>query len=274
MNSVCMNVVRKVSVFFIMFSILSFNAWAQQPDENHMPLKFINKVEVFAGPSLNFNYGNKFIENYKDENIENKRLLKVGYAVGIGLYHTITRRVEINARFQFEKKGTNAELEHPFSTVNKDERQSITSDYSYSYLNFSLAPIFYVDDKKKLGLSIGGYFGKILKARGVITYYDLNSGSAVNDFTGRLWQSFNSDGTINGSTFIPGLQAYEENDYGIVVGAHFRIPVGVMQSLTLSVVDQYGMKNINNNLFPENLPERNHSLYFIVGYTFNRKAKL
>jgi len=268
---------KKINAFALIIFLLSVsNAWAQSTmkADNNMPLKFINKVELFAGPSLSFNHGNKFIENYKDENIENKRLLKVGYAVGIGLYHTITRRVEINARFQFESKGTNAELEHPFSTVNKDERQSITSNYSYSYLSFSFAPIFYIDAEKKLGLSIGGYFGKILKARGVVTYYDLNSGSAVNDFTGRLWQSFNSDGTINGSTFIPGLQAYEENDYGIVVGAQYRIPVGVMQSLTISVIDHYGMKNVNNNLFPENLPERNHSLYFIVGYTFNRKTKL
>lgn len=260
---------RILIVWIWMFAASS--ALAQNSSTQAMPLKFINKIEIFAGPGLSFNRGNKFIENYKDANIENKRLLKVGYTAGVGIYHTLSNRIDLNLRFQFEKKGTKSELDHPFSIVNKDVRQSITSDYNYTYLSFSLAPIFYLDEEKKFGLFIGGYFGKIGKTRGITTYYDSSSGSAVNDFTGRVWESFNSDGTINGSTFIPGLQAFEENDYGIISGAHFRIPFTIKQSLTISVIDHYGIKNIYNNRFAENLPERNHSLYIVVGYILNRK---
>jgi len=64
--------------------------WAQQtvdpPQQTHK--RFIDKVEVFAGPNLSFNHGNKFIDNYNDAPyVQNTRKTKVGYSFGLVVDH-------------------------------------------------------------------------------------------------------------------------------------------------------------------------------------------
>ena len=67
--------------------------------------RIIDKFEVFVGPSLSFNYGNKFLENYSDDNISNRRIPKPGYTFGLGIFHTINDRLDLNARLQYEQRG-------------------------------------------------------------------------------------------------------------------------------------------------------------------------
>ncbi len=85
---------RSITFIFLLLVLLNSKVKAQSEATatNHMRLKFIDGVEIFAGPSLSFNHGNKFIENYEVESIENKRLLKLRYTVGIGFYHKLTNR--------------------------------------------------------------------------------------------------------------------------------------------------------------------------------------
>src|SRR5690349_301582 len=74
---------------------------------------FIDRVEVFVGPNLSFNNGNKFLENYTDEYITNKRLAKPGFTLGVGAYHTFSEHVRLNIRLQYEEKGRKTELDTP-----------------------------------------------------------------------------------------------------------------------------------------------------------------
>ncbi len=66
------------------------------------PKRFIDKFEFVIGTGLCLNHGNMFIENYRGEYangnyVENKRLTKVGYSIGIGAYHPVNDRLDINA---------------------------------------------------------------------------------------------------------------------------------------------------------------------------------
>jgi len=268
-----MSLKRNLIVWIWMLAASSALAQNSSTQAN-MPLRFINKIEIFAGPGLSFNRGNKFIENYKDANIENKRLLKVGYTAGVGIYHTLSKRIDLNLRFQFEKKGTMSELDHPLNPVNNDSRQLISTSYSYNYLTLSLAPIAYIDKEKRFALSVGGYLGKIGKTSGIITYSDPASPLAVNNFIGRIWASYNPDGGINGSTFIPGLQSFEKYDYGIVIGFYHNISVSANQNISIRLIANYGIQDINKKSIIESLPEKNHSLSLILGYILNRNTKI
>ncbi len=266
-----MSVTRIVSVFFILFSTLSFKAGAQQPDENHMPLKFINKVEVFAGPSLSFNYGNKFIENYDNGIIQNKRLQKYGYSLGVGFYHSLRNRIEINLRIQLDQKGTNAELNHPLNPVNNNTRQIISSEYTYNYTTIAISPRLHIDKKSKFDISLGGYISRLNKTKGSITYFDESSGYAYNNFNGRQWNGFNTDGGINSSTFIPGKKSFEDYDYGAILCLSYRAKLNEAHSLMFQILYSHGLQNVYNDMFTENLPEKNQAISIQIGYIYFRK---
>ena len=124
------------------------------------PKRFIDKVEVFAGPSLSFNYGNKLVDNYSDL-IENKRLMKVGYSYGIGVYHPVKGRLDINARVLFEQKGTKSQL----NSYSYASRSIINSEYSYDYLTFYLAPTFLIGKRKNLRSFYFGSYEHFVQAK-------------------------------------------------------------------------------------------------------------
>ncbi|QLH33330.1 MAG: hypothetical protein HWD62_13760 [Cyclobacteriaceae bacterium] len=120
-------------VFILVLTTCNGIAWAQNALPGlPAPKRFIDKIEIFAGPNLSFNYGNMFIENYNDDNVTNKRLLKLGYLFGLGIYHPVKDRLDISLRLQYEEKGTNSEMVTPGLQIN--------SDYLYKYLSASMAP--------------------------------------------------------------------------------------------------------------------------------------
>lgn len=264
-----MSVPKIVSVFLFIF-VISTKVLAQR-DENQIPLKFINKVEVFAGPSLNFNNGNKFIENYDNGIIQNKRLQKYGYSLGVGFYHSLRNRIEINLRIQLDQKGTNAELNHPLNPVNNNTRQIISSEYTYNYTTIAISPRLHIDKKSKFDISLGGYISRLNKTKGSITYFDESSGYAYNNFNGRQWNVFNADGGINSSTFIPGKKSFEDYDYGAILGVSYRAKLNEVHSLMFQILYSHGLQNVYNDMFTENLPEKNQAISIQIGYIYFRK---
>src|SRR5260221_9825148 len=126
------------SVIFLLIPKLDLCAQGKPNFQNLSPKRFIDKVEFVVGPSLCFNYGNRFIDNYKDANTQNKRLLNTGYCIGLGIYHPVRKWLDVNVRLMVEQKGTNSELTtRPADPGAGNLVQTITYKYTYNYLTLS-----------------------------------------------------------------------------------------------------------------------------------------
>jgi len=252
--------------------LVRFNVCAQpsHSTENPMPLRFIDKVEIFAGPNLSFNHGNKFIENYKDENIENKRFLKFGYTAGIGVYHTVSKKVQVNARFQYEQKGRKTELNTPLTSTS---RVINLKDYSYNYLTLAIAPQMMFGRNQQWIVSIGGYYGRI---RGMKRYEKienmLDNTTSEGRAEGRSFEDVNSDGGVYTFTFIDRLRSFETHDFGITTSIGYAINIKKNQKLIVQLADNIGLVNINKDN-PYNQEENNHSVSILLSYTLERPLK-
>jgi len=228
------------------------------------PKRFIDKVEVFAGPSLSFNYGNKFVENYNDENVSNERLLKPGYAFGIGVYHSISNRFDLNVRLQYEQKGTNSELNTPTLKIN--------SEYTYKYLTIGLTPQTYFGHNRNLALAIGGYYSILQDVEGVVDVLDKdNQITYHSNFAGREIRELRSDGSVSSITFSPGLQSFNKSDFGLVIKLSYLINLSSVSQLSTQLGFSTGFQNINKSTdIAINPPEKNQTIIFTLCYLYNR----
>ncbi len=234
------------------------------------PKRFIDKVEVFAGPNLSFNHGNKFIENYKDENVRNTRLLKPGYSFGIGGYHPLANRLDLNVRLQFEQKGTKNELNTPTFS---DGRITSADNYSFNYLTIIAAPQITIDRKMNFVISAGIYYSKVKEIKGASKLSDTNGTvNSEGSFSGRYFYDLSDDGIRQGFAWMPNLSSIEENDFGIVASVGYKIPLKDNHIILVQIQDSFGIQNINKNN-PYGLEERNHSVNFIINYIFKLPSK-
>lgn len=261
-----------MKVIFCLLMMTTTSAWCQQQfHKKNRSKRFVDEVEIFAGPILSLNHGNKFIENYNDKIIQNKRQIKIGYSFGLGVYHPINNWLTINARVSFEQKGTKAELDHPLG----NERQTILSKYSYGYTTFSIVSRFKLDKKEKLTLSVGGYFANLNGVDGLEIYSDPSGRPNVyNNFKGRTWNKIDPDGAIRTWTFIPGIKSFNEYDYGLILAISYRLVLNEKHTILIQLNDHYGLHNVYNNEFTENLPERNHNISFLISYLFRLSPKI
>jgi hypothetical protein len=74
-----------------------------------------------------------------------KRLTKVGYMFGVGVYRPLSDRIELNARLTYEHKGAKSELDTPLTP---ESRVINVEDYTYKYMTLSVAPRIYVGKKE------------------------------------------------------------------------------------------------------------------------------
>lgn len=229
--------------------------------------RLIDKIEIFGGPSLSFNYGNKFIENFNDGNFENKRLFKLRYAIGIGLCRGLANRVDLNLRMQYHQRGTKNELRLP-------ENGTVTSSsYTYSYATIQAATILWLGQNKEWFLTIGGYYSKLNSLLGREKILDSNQNKVIKDekFKGRYFVAVRDDGTIYSSTWQPGYSGIEKDDFGIISSLGYVLPISGKSAVMIQLTDSYGIANINRNN-PYSLKEKNHSISFLIGYILNRSS--
>jgi hypothetical protein len=236
-------------------------------------LRRSDRLEIFAGPGVSINHGNMFIDNFKSENVTNKRIVKLGYFAGVGLIRSLSDRIDLSVRLQYEVKRTEGRLNHPLNPVNDDTRQIIKSQYSYQYGTLSVMPKVFVDRKRKIRLGVGGYISRIKKLKGFITWHNPRSGFSYYHFIGRSWDVVDPDGGISNTSLIPGLQSVEKNQYGVSVSVEYDVTLIKNQSLSVQLLNNYGLKNIYNNDYSENLPERNFNINLIIAYGFSLKKK-
>ncbi|MFM7856661.1 MAG: hypothetical protein ACKO96_33240, partial [Flammeovirgaceae bacterium] len=114
--------------------VFSISAFGQQAPALQLPKpkRFIEKLEFVLGTGLCFNYGNMFIENYRGEFangnfVTNTRLTKAAFSVGVGVYHPVNDRVDVNVRIMWEQKGYRSELNNPLLS---DYRSFTESEYT------------------------------------------------------------------------------------------------------------------------------------------------
>ena len=91
--------------FVTVLVVSSITCWGQVPIMEFVDSKkFMDQVEIFGGPNLSFNHGNKFLENYSDQSITNKRLPKLGLSFEIGAYQPFSSYLSLNVRLLYAKK--------------------------------------------------------------------------------------------------------------------------------------------------------------------------
>jgi len=231
------------------------------------------------GPSLCFNYGNKFIDSYSSNVFTNKRELKYGYYFGLGLYHPIKSRiglVSLNARLILEYKGANSK----FTTAPLDTGathnliQTVESDYSYRYITFTLTPTFYFGKNKKWSVLVGGYYSWLKSVDGHVSWTSISKSYnefSVQSFKGRNIFEINPNGGIMSFGQAPGLSSFQNIDFGAVFGIGYFIPLKKPHGISIQIIDHFGIQDISKQFFPlMTPPEKNHSINLIFSYTINR----
>jgi hypothetical protein len=239
------------------------------PAKKPVSKKLITKLEVFAGPGLAFNRGNMFVENYQDANVTNKRLLKPAYVAGVGVFAPLTKRIDLNVRMQFEQKGTRSLLELPYIPNFEGSREFIYSDISYQYLTALIAPRLYLDERKRLAISVGLYAGRIigLETCSKITntvFETVNEGCTE----GRFFLELDKDGYPRSLITSPGLSSSTKTDYGMAFSLAYILPITQRHTISLQLFDNLGLRNIEKHK-PFGYIEKNHTLNLSIGYLYN-----
>jgi len=200
-------------------------------------------------------------------------LLKLG-SFGLGAYHPINDHIEINFRILYERKGYRSELN---TTLGSNSRAYAESDYTYSYFTIPITAKLFIDKKRRFAISLGGYISRLKSVRATEKFFNtLENMHTESSFIGRTIVGFDIDGGINRAAFIPGLQGFEYQDYGAVVGVSYEFKINDRSSLLFQLIDNYGFANISKPNFTA-LPspyERNHTVSIMIGYVYHRKSKL
>lgn len=269
-----------LKIQFVLLSVTTYTLFGQSSGnlESSNPKSFTNRVEVLIGPNLSLNNGNMFIENYRGEYednnyVSNKRLLKTGYQFGAGFYHSLGNKIDLNIRLLYEQKGTKNELNNPLNPVNDDTRQITLDEYDYNYLTLNVSPFIYLGPKGKWSISVGLYYSKIKNLKGSSESYNTRDNQVLEgSFEGRYFYHLREDGGMDGFSWNPYLTSIETYDFGMTCSASHRVSVNQKYSILIQLQGNYGLQNINKDN-PYGLREKNHSIAFIISYSFKLPPK-
>lgn len=269
-----------VTLFYAVLLFIPDSVIAQSGSDLQLPVpkRLIDKVEIFSGPNLSFNHGNMFVENYRGQYannnvVTNKRKLKSGYLLGIGVYHPLAKRIDLNLRIQYEQKGTKNILNNPLNPVNDATRQISTDNYTYNYITISASPVVYLGNKKNWMVSLGAYYSKIKRVKGTSEVYNTRDNQVdKGTFEGRSFYHLREDGGIDGFTWMPYLNSIEAGDWGLTSSIGYQLLFQEKHSLGIQLQDNFGLININRNN-PYNLKEQNHSLSILISYRYHFNPK-
>jgi hypothetical protein len=268
------------TVLIILFSSI-LNAQDKHDLQKLVPKRFIDKVEVVVGPSLLLNYGNEFIENDKGPYFSNSREVKTSFSFGLGIHHPLKNWLDIGVRLLWEKKGTKSK----FTTAPQDTSathnlvQSVESEYTYNYLTLSFTPTIFLDKKRRYALVVGGYYSQIKSVNAKTSWAwhnDNYNGFSKQSFHGRQVVGIDSNGGVTSLGTAPGLSSFQNDDYGAIIGLGCYIPLTRSHSISIQLIENFGLQNINKQAFGPSLsnpPEKNNTLCLMIGYVYHRPQK-
>ena len=231
----------------IAFAFISATVWSQENKVSELPKskKIINKVEIVAGPTLQFPNDNGFSERLKQASmgtILTSFNSKYGYSLGAGLVHSLSNKFDITGRVLWERKGY---IEKTFG-INGFE---YIGDSKNDYLSLYIQPTFFLGKRKNMQI-IGGL------------YYSWLQGTFR---TEKL--SLNGQTTISTTTNDPNLKS---NDFGLTLGAGYSIAIDTKSKIAFLLQGNYGLSKI---IDINTLTINNNSISFFVTYSRSRFSK-
>lgn len=222
----------------ILIVFITATAWCQEK-------KIIDKVEIIAGPSLQFPDDNGFSERLKQTSmgtIITSFNSKYGYSFGAGLVHTLNNKFDITARVLWERKGY---VEKTFG-VNGFE---YVGDSKNDYISLYIHSTFFLGKRKNVQIVAGLYYSWLQRTFRKETL------------------SLNGQTTISTTTNDPNLKS---NDFGLTLGAGYSITIDTKSKIAFLLQGNYGLcKIIDINTLTIN----NNSISLFVIYSRSRFSK-
>jgi hypothetical protein len=240
------------TIITLLLWLLCYVAHGQAPSKDlqpYMPQPFIDKIELVVGPSLQFpndhGYGDAlYIGSGKaTTDVYSPKLC---YIAGIGLIHSLNRRLELSGRILWERKGYLEEQRGglPF----KDIRT--TYNLKNSYLSGLFAPRIYIGTGHSLYLFGGVFYSYLL--------------SAVSE------EKFYIDGQLN-ETRIFNDTEISKYEWGVSGGIGYSINLRGKNAIVLQLHGSHGLSDI---VRVNNLRVTSQSLALSVAYQIDRKIQL
>lgn len=175
-------------LFFLLVNASLIQAQSFEEERFSVPKRFIDKIEIFGGPSINFpdDHGwSEFIFKVSDGRTIEKFESKEGYFVGFGLGHSLGRRFEIQGKFAAERRAYSKTL--ITLDFNGDIYGESNDEQKSNYLTLAVVPTYFLSGSHKLHIFSGFSYAYITKSLVVGTNYiqgQYVGGASVNTIDG------------------------------------------------------------------------------------------
>lgn len=212
-----------------------------------VPKRFFDKVEFVMGPGLclpNDHGYSEYIKNISSGSHTFGLESKIGYSVGVGFIHSVSKLIEIHGRILYEGKGY---IQNDFVVASGDTYK-FTSDYKNSYTTIAVMPTVVFGKKNRFHTYLGGYYGHLTNSTFTSTEY----------LNGQI-QSIQQ---VIGNT-----SSYEG---GILTGVGYSTFVKKMISIDLQIQGNFGLTNMIND---NQIKITSNCLMFIVALKYYRGVK-
>ena len=133
-----------LKIYFAIFFLTTSTLFGQSHENLKLPepKRLIDKVEFFGSIGFHFPNDNGWYDKINRESqglIAGEFKKKVGYLAGLGITHSIGRKLEINGRLAWDRKGYLQEN----VTLDNDNIFKYTAKAQNEYLTGILAPDFF-----------------------------------------------------------------------------------------------------------------------------------
>ena len=179
----------KINTAFIFFLVILLTGRVNAQDvTNNMRLKFIDKVEVFAGPGLSFlnDHGwSDFIYELNDQRTIYSYNPKLGSVIGVTLIHSIRQRFELQGKFAFEKRRYDEKIMN-MDTNGFLDNESLTTQKN-NYFAGSLVASYSLSKSNRFHFFLGGSCNLLTKSLAIAAYKtngQPSGGASVNTIDG------------------------------------------------------------------------------------------
>jgi len=220
-----------LKIYFALTFLTTYTVFGQSPEKLKLPepKRLIDKVEAFGGMALNFPNDHGWAEYVfkasDGRTIENANS-EMGYFAGIGLVHSMNKRIELKVEFLFEKRLYSTSIDYldlNGSTTSETER-----DQRNRYLGISLIPIYFMSDLKRLHFFVG-------------CSYKYLTGSTA-------YAIYSSAGQPAGGALVNTIDGFEKHVVDALAGGGYLFPVSDEFSGCIRIQGNYGLSyTLNQN---------------------------
>lgn len=198
---------KKINLSLILALLISLQLFAQE----------VNTKKIRLG----INVGTNTFDLNKD-NFFDKYEKKIGYSFGVSLEYKINEKISLLTNLNYDRKIM--QLEN-FRYRELDDRDYTATDkLKFSYLNLPLILRYYVTNKNKVFMDLGGFYNQSL---------NIKNDTSVNE-TGETTTIFEHERVI------------KKYDYGVSFGIGFRFILNEKTHFNIELKDEFGLANIAN----------------------------